>query len=327
MDIAREAGVSTQTVSRVVNNSSRVADSTRKKVQEIIRRSNYRPNRAARILANQQSLTIGLIIPNVANPYYPEIVHGIEAVAAEHGYSVLLYNTERKPEREQKALDLLEEYRVAGVVVCAAVLPDQMLIPLLERQQAVMVINRILPDNVAGRVMIDFKQGVREAVRHLFETGKKNIAYLSYEPSIYYSNPSRKAGFLQALEDLGWDMASEFIVPCNLSVDSGYETTLSLLREHPNIDGIICYNDIVAIGALRACVESKKRVPEDVGIIGCDNILMARYVTPPLTSISISQYELGATTGRMLLQRIKKDKNLSETIFTPTLVIRESTKR
>lgn len=327
IDIAREAGVSTQTVSRVVNDSDRVAEVTRHKVKEIIRRFNYRPNRAARILASQQSHTIGLIIPNVANPYYPEIVHGIEAVAADLGYSVLLYNTERQPERERKALELLEEYRVAGVVICAPVLPDNQLISLLERQQAVMVINRILPDTVAGRVMIDFKHGMIEAVNHLIEVGKKNLVYLSYEPSFYYSNPARKAGFTQALKESGWDMSSEFIIPCNLSVVSGYETTHTLLIDHPEVDGIICYNDIVAIGALKACVESKRMIPEEIAVVGCDNILMARYISPPLTSISISQYELGTSTGRMLIERIRKEVSCSEMVFTPSLVIRASTKR
>lgn len=325
IDIAREAGVSTQTVSRVVNKSDRVAESTRARVVELIQRLNYRPNRAARILASQQSHTIGLIIPNVANPYYPEVVHGIEAVAAEQGYSVLLYNTERQPERERKALELLEEYRVAGVVMCAAMLPDEELIPLLERQQAAVVINRVLPDLIAGRVMVDFKSGMIEAVHHLKQIGRSKLAFLSYEPSVFYSNPARKEGFFQGLYETGLDASSAVVAPCGRNVADGYEVTKKLIKEHPDVDGVICFNDIVAIGTLKGCAESNRLVPEDIAVIGCDNILMARYVSPALTSIGISQYDLGITTGKILMARIRKEKISSETIFTPKLIIRSST--
>lgn len=325
VDIAREAGVSTQTVSRVVNNARGVAEQTRKKVQDIINKTNYRPNRAARSLASQRSLTIGLVIPNVANPYYPEIVHGVEYVAAEEGYSVLLYNTERKVERETKALQLLEEYQVAGVLLCAAALPDEELIRMLGRQQASVIINRILPGDNVGRILVDYRTGVKEAVNYLVRCGRRTIAYLSYESSRYYSNPMRLAGYTEALQEAGLDFSSELIIATEQGIRGGYEAATRLLSQRPDINAIICYNDIVAIGALRACHERGKHVPNDIALIGCDDILMAQYVSPALTSLRVSQYDLGQMAGKMLIERIRKEKKVSEIILTPNLIIREST--
>lgn len=327
LDIAREAGVSTQTVSRVVNNNPGVAEATRDRVNEIILKRNYRPSRAARALASQRSLTIGLVIPNVANPYYPEIVHGVEAIAAQEGYSVLLYNTERIVEREIKALELLEEYRVAGVLMCAAVLPDDILIHLLGRQQAAVIINRILQDDKLGRILVDYKAGTKEAVRHLIGAGCRNIAYLSYEASRYYNNPERISGYSEALGEAGIEILPGLVIATEQGIPGGYEATKRLLAAGLIVDGIFCYNDIVAIGALKACLESGKRVPDDICIVGCDDILMAQYVTPALTSLHVSQYDLGVMAGKMLIDRIQKEKINTEIILTPKLVIRESTKK
>lgn len=325
IDIAREAGVSTQTVSRVVNNNRGVAEQTRKKVLEIIKSRNYRPSRAARSLASQRSLTIGLIIPSVANPYYPEIVHGVESIAAAEGYSVLLYNTERKPEREMKALELLEEYQVAGVLLGAAALPDEMLIYLLGRQQAAVIINRALPEGSAGSILVDYRSGIKCVVHHLVQCGCRNIAYLSYEASRYYSNPMRFAGYKEGLHEAGIAFLEEFVVPTEQGIPGGYEATQRLLSECPRVDGIVCYNDIVAIGALKACQEFKRRVPEDISIVGCDDILMAQYVSPALTSLRVSQFDLGLMAGKMLIDRIQKTATSSEILLSPKLIIREST--
>lgn len=327
IDIAREAGVSTQTVSRVVNNNRGVAEQTRKKVQEIIQNRNYRPSRAARSLASQRSLTIGLIIPSVANPYYPEIVHGVESIAAAEGYSVLLYNTERKPEREMKALELLEEYQVAGVLMGAAALPDETLVYLLARQQAAVIINRTLPDGSAGRILVDYRTGIKQAVLYLVQCGCRNIAYLSYEASRYYSNPMRMAGYEEGLSEAGLSLTKKIVIPTEQGIPGGYEATQRLISSYPHSDGIICYNDIVAIGALKACHEFRRSVPDTISIVGCDDILMAQYVSPALTSLRVSQYDLGLMAGKMLIDRIQKNRTSSEILLTPKLIIRDSTQK
>lgn len=325
-DVAREAGVSTQTVSRVLNNKGEISPTTRRLVTDVIQRLGYRPNAVARSLVTRRTLSLGLVVPDIANPFFPEIARGAEDVALAAGYSVFLCNTIEHAEREIAVLRLLEEKRVDGVVVCSARLPDEQLVPLLKRHQAVVLVNRTVPNGTAGTVRVDDASGTRQAVGHLHAGHRGKLAMLA-GPENSHSGRERVRGFRDALRDAGGPEDPSLIVSCPPYLEGGYQAATGLLSPSRGIDGLVCYNDLVAIGALQACHDLGVRVPDDVAIVGCDDILLARLVTPSLTTMRVSKYEIGASAVRMLLGRIAGSGHRSErteVVIRPELVARAS---
>lgn len=322
-DVAREAGVSTQTVSRVINNKAEISPSTRELVMEVIERLGYRPSSVARSLATNRTLAIGLVVPDIANPFFPEIARGAEDTLRERGYEIFLCNTIEDPEREKAVLSALEDKRVDGAIICSSRLPEDQLFPRLRRQQAVVLVNRPAPPELAGSVCVDDACGTVQAVQHLLSAGREVIGFLSGPPRSH-SARERTRGFEQALSAAGRGSAPELMVPCAPDHEGGHEAALSLLSGRRDIDGLICYNDLVAVGALRACAELGLGVPDDVSIVGCDDIMIAGLISPSLTTIHVSKYEIGATAARMLLDRIGGRHEPSEAILKPELVVRKS---
>src|SRR6266498_5033276 len=174
-DVAREAGVSSQTVSRVINNKGEISIDTRSSVQAVIARLGYRPSSIARSLATKRTHTIGLSVPDIANPFWPEIARGVEDVTWERGYHVFLCNTTEAPEREETILQLLEDKRVDGVIVAGSRLPDDRLLPLIEKHRAAVLVNRVLAGSVAGSVRIDAAHGAMLAINHLLARQRRRI--------------------------------------------------------------------------------------------------------------------------------------------------------
>src|SRR5215207_2487360 len=182
-DVAREAGVSSQTVSRVINNKGELKPETRRSVIEVIERMGYRPSSIARSLATNRTFTLGLSVPDIDNPFWPGIARGIEEVAWEHGYHVFLCNTTEDPKREEAVLQLLEDKRVDGVIVAGSRLPDERLLPLIEQHRAAVLVNRVLAGGAAGSVRIDVAHGANLAVSHLIERQHRRIGLLAGPPT------------------------------------------------------------------------------------------------------------------------------------------------
>jgi LacI family transcriptional regulator len=322
-DVAEEAGVSTQTVSRVINDRHDVSPETRQHVQAVIDRLGYRPNRAARNLASARNPLIGLIISDITNPYYPEIVRGVESIALEHKYNVLLHNTDGQFTREQHALDLLEEHRADGVIICAPRLDDALLSAYLHRQNAAVVVNR-LPTEGIGSVRVDDYHGAYLATRMLIEAGRQRIGYIGNRSSPY-SGPQRFAGFCAALAEAGLPVDERRISYSGVSIDKAYEAAQSLLASAPDIDALVCFNDLIAIGVVRASHAAGLRVPEDMSVVGFDDIPLAALVTPSITTVQIDKFGLGVQAARMLFEHINRKTPLREEIIVPTLIQRQST--
>lgn len=322
-DVAREAGVSTQTVSRVINNKAEITATTRESVMKVIERMGYRPSGVARSLATNKTLAVGLVVPDIANPFFPEIARGAEDALREKGYEIFLCNTIEDPERETAVLSALEDKRVDGAIICSSRLPDEQLFPRLQRQQAVVLVNRPAPPEIASSVCVDDASGTMQAVHHLLKTGCEVIGFLS-GPLRSHSARQRAQGFEKALSATDRQPEPNLMVSCAPDNEGGYDAALSLLSERRDIDGLICYNDLVAVGALKACSELGLSVPGDVSIIGCDDIMVAGLISPALTTIRVSKYELGATAARLLLDRIAGHYEKSEVVLEPELVVRES---
>ncbi|MCK4793599.1 MAG: LacI family DNA-binding transcriptional regulator [Desulfobacteraceae bacterium] len=322
-DVAKEAGVSSQTVSRVVNRKGEISPETRKHVLEVIKRLGYRPSSIARSLATNHTLTLGLVVPDIANPFFPEIARGIEDVAWEEGYGVILCNTLENLQREEAAIRSLEDKRVDGIIVCSARLPDEMLLELLKPQRAVVLVNRVIPEQVGGMVAVDDVFGATTAVKHILANGRQSIGFLA-GPVRSHSSRQRSIGLKQALAEAGIDPHPPLEIPCTPDVSGGCAAAGDLLGDHPEIDALVCYNDLVAVGALQACSERNLHVPQDVAVVGYDDIPLAALVRPALTTLRVCKYEIGADAARMLLRQIGEQKREREIFHKPELVIRES---
>jgi LacI family transcriptional regulator len=322
-DVAREAGVSTMTVSRVINSKGEISNTTRERVQQAIDRLGYRPSAIARGLATRRTRTLGLIVPDITNPFFPEIVRGAEDTAWQAGYTVVLCSTVEDPAREEASLHRLEDNRVDGVILCSARLPDDALRPLLKRHPAAVLINRHTTDEIAGTIQIDDAYGTLRAVHHLLAGHRTTIGFLA-GPPLSHSGTKRREGYTNALEATGHGVDETLIEPCAPNETGGYEAAKALLERRPEVDGLVCYNDLVAIGALQASTELGRRVPEDIAVVGCDDIRLASLVTPALTTLRIDKYELGAQAMRMLLGRLEHKRAGTEVTIKPELIVRAS---
>jgi LacI family transcriptional regulator len=306
-DVAREADVSLMTVSRVVNNKEGISELTRARVQEIVDRLGYRPSDIARGLATQRTGTLGLVVPDSANPFFSEVARGVEHLAYANGYNVFLCNTDEDLQRELAILRSLEEKRVDGVIMCSPRLDDATLREELTYHEAVVLINRALDDsNGICTLVINDEAGGQVATQHLLEAGHRQIGFIA-GPELSYSGRQRAKGYRLALEQAGLVHDDNLVRHCTPMVDCGKESALDLLSHNPEITALFCYNDLVAVGALQASIELERNVPDDLAIVGFDDIPLALLVTPPLTTCHVPRYELGSRAMIMLLDYINGD--------------------
>jgi LacI family transcriptional regulator len=326
-DIARKAGVSMMTVSRVINHKGEVSAATRQRVQEIINRLGYRPSGIARSLATRHSGTIGLVIPDVSNPFFADVARGAEHVACAEGYNIFLCNTEEDSQRELTVMHSLEEKRVDGVVLFSR-LESRQLIEMLKHHPAAVLINRQISkrNNITaiGTVRLDDVLGGQLATRHLLDRGHRAIGFLTGPPTSH-SGRARAKGYRQALTAAGLPLNPLWEHHCAPTVEGGQAAGRDLLCAQPELTALFCYNDLVAVGALQACVELGRVVPRDLAVSGYDDIPLAALVTPPLTTCRAPRYDLGAEAVHLLLNRIRGcAEPCEDVVLQPQLVIRAS---
>jgi len=326
-DVASQAGVSLMTVSRVINNKGDVSNETRQRILEIISNLGYRPSGIARSLATKETYTIGLVVPDVSNPFFADVTKGVERLAYSKGFHVFLCNTEEDPQRELAVIQSLEEKRVDGLILCSSRLEEEKLVDALANLPAVVLINRRLHqigEDTFDSVILDDERGGWMATQHLIQSRHQYIGFLAGPPASY-SAAGRCRGFLSALQEAGIKLVEGWISHCHPSVKGGYEAACNLLASYPELTALFCFNDLVAVGALQACDELKRRVPEDLAIIGHDDIPVADLVSPALTTCRVPRYELGAKAVNALLERLRDcPGECNQTVLQPELVIRES---
>ena len=323
-DVAREANVSLMTVSRVVRNKEDVSEATRTRVLEVIDRLGYRPDGIARGLVTQRTGTLGLVMPDVANPFFSDIALAVENEAYEKCYNVFLCNTGEDPRREMDMLRLLQEKRVDGIVLCSSRLDDDELSQVIEQYGAVVLINRRVSIDHAGAVLVDHEQGGHAGTMHLLDRGHREIGFLA-GPTFSRGGQQRAQGYYTALKVNGISRNQNRELTCSPTIEGGYRAAGELLSNHPETTALFCYNDLVAIGALRACADLGYHVPDDVAIVGFDDIPLAGLVTPSLTTCHVTRYELGVQAATMLLRKLGNGHEPYEEItLQPDLMIRES---
>jgi LacI family transcriptional regulator len=312
------------TVSRVINNKGEISETTRKRVQETIDQLGYRPSSIARGLVTDRTGTVGLVVIDNANPFFSEVARGVEDVAYAEGYNVFLCNTEEDIAREIAVLQSLEEKRVDGVILCSSRLDDDDLKAALRHYSAVVLVNRTAPVEQFGTIVLDDEKGAQIATEHLIQSGHRAIGFLA-GPRRSRSGQMRVKGYRTTLEACGLTYNAEWVRQCLPVVESGQEIAQALLNDHPELTAMICHNDLTAVGALQACTDAGRRVPDDVAVVGFDNIPLAAWVTPPLTTCDFPKYQLGSQAMQMLLARINDCSQGCENIVVqPELIVRAS---
>lgn len=323
-DVAELAGVSYQTVSRVINNRPDVSDATRERVQKVIAETGYRPSHIARSLVTARTATIGLVVPDISNPFFSAIARGAEQVASANNYTILLCNTGEDTSREMEVLNILQERYVDGVIVCGLRQEEAPLKKALPQFRAIVLVNRRLRDMRFPAVLVDDLLGGYLTTQHLIKMGHTAIGFVA-GPMASYSGIKRSQGYEQALAEVGIEPKEDWVQHCLPTVADGEKATRLLLNRCPELSAVFCYNDLVALGALRYCAASGKRVPEDIAIAGFDDIMLASVVSPALTTCHVPREELGTLAASMLLDCINEAVNgCKEVMIKPELIVRAS---
>ncbi|MEZ4770490.1 MAG: LacI family DNA-binding transcriptional regulator [Caldilineales bacterium] len=323
-DVAREAGVSLMTVSRVINDKGDVSDDTRQRVLAVVERLDYRPSGIARSLATRRTGTIGLLVPDISNPFFADVARGVADEAYEEEYSVFLCSSDEEPARELEFVASLEEKRVDGLIACSSRLSSGQLVSVLGRHSNVVLINRRSADSHASTVLADDEAGACMIVEHLVRAGHRTIAYLA-GPAASYSGTARLAGYRSVLELSGIAFHPDLVRQCAPTADGGAAAAEALLALRPDITALFCYNDLVAVGALRACADQQLAVPDRIAVTGFDDIAIAGLVVPPLTTCRVPRYEIGVQATKALLTQINGEPcNGCEMVLPVELVVRAS---
>lgn len=324
-DVARRAGVSLMTVSRVVNNKGDISEETSLRIREIIKQLGYRPSGIARSLATKHSGTLGLVVPDNSNPFFSAVARGAEHLAYQEGYNIFLCNTEEETDREYAVLCSLEEKGVDGVILCSSRLEENKLREVIAYLPAVVLMNRRLDEEGIACVLNDERCSSKMAIEHLVDRGHRAIGMLAGPPNSY-SGRHRARAYCEAMQELGLEPGNGWLMNCPPMVEGGMRATQEMLAAHPELTALICFNDLVAVGALKACAEAGLSVPGDIAVVGHDDIPLAELVTPALTTCRMSQYEMGQQAVKLLLECIggRQEEGCKEILMAPQLVIRAS---
>lgn len=327
-DIARAAGVSHSTVSRALSDSPLVNPQTKARIQRLAREMGYSPDARARSLVMGQTRTVGVVVTTIADPFAAQVVQGIERAAQDNGYTVILCTSGAEREREMAAVEMLRSKRVDAVIVTSSRVGALYQEHLEHIGVPIVLINN---HNEQGRytysVSVDNLHGGYMATSHLIQLGHQRIAYVS-RPADIKSNQERQAGYQQALSQAGLPFDPALIVTGTGRVGGGERALPQLMALDPPPSAVFCYNDLTAIGLIHAARQHGLSVPRDLSVVGFDDILLASYISPPLTTVAQPMDEMGRRAVQMALALIPGGQaQVSDIVLQGRLVVRESTSR
>lgn len=325
-DVAKEAGVSIATVSRVLNDVNVVNEETKKKVQEAIKKLGYRPNIIARSLKTQRTKTIGILVPDISSQFYPEVVRGAEDVANIYDYNVMLCNSDFDLEKEKEYLKVMREKMVDGLIYMSSYLDKEMLELIKELQVTTVLVESKDEEGKLPSVTIDGVQAAYEGTKYLIEKGNKNVAFIG----THRHNPNAWAirfdGYIKALKEAGIEPNEDIMYFNDLKSKTGYDGVESMLKKS-KFDAIFCSSDEIAMGAINSLRDQGIRVPEDVDVVGFNDIYTASIFYPKLTTVSQPMYDMGSVAMRLLIKLIGKNPVEEKHFILPhDLIKRDSCK-
>ena len=328
-EIANAAGVSIATVSKVVNGKDHnITPATRQRVLETINELNYVPNRIASSMITKNTYTIGLVIPDITNPFFPEVARGVEDYANQAGYHVVLCNSDNNLKKESTYIYMLQEKMVDGIIITSSTssVREESARNYMKIGIPIITVDRDMKDfKTQGKILVDNTKGAFEAVSYMIEKGYKKILHLSGSMN---STPSiqRFEGYKNALKYHNIDFDPDLYLEGTYDVEWGYEGIKKIMDKKIDFDSVFCGNDLIAIGAMKAIKELRFRIPEDIGIMGFDNIYIAGVVTPSLSTVNQPNYKMGYKAAELLINFIKNpSKPEDEVVLETELIIREST--
>jgi len=323
-DVAKEARVSVYTVSAVMNKAAQVSGALQKRVEAAIRKLNYRPNLLARSLARRQTHTIGIVVTDIANPFFPLVVRGAEDVLQKAGYSTLLCNSDDNADKEAHYLEFLLSKRVYGIMLVKT--PGRLSAAVRQMLADVNIpvglIMRACSDVKGDLVMTDDRQGAFEAVSHLARVGHKRIGFVG-GPHTVSNAKSRRQGYLEALQENSLQDSADLAFEGDYRFESGYRAGLTLLPRRP--DAVFVANYLMMVGFMKAADEMALRCPEDFGIVSFDDYPWLGSFRPRMTTVELPKYELGEQSAQLLLERIAGTRAKVTTVrLMPQMRVRES---
>jgi LacI family transcriptional regulator len=321
--IAKRAGVSIGTVSNVINNTTPVKDNLRRRVSEAIKQLQYHPSRLAQGFRRNKTTILGMIIPDITNPFFPAVVRGAEDIAYQNSYRLVLCNADNDPAKEIEYLRELRSYRMAGLVLIPSVMSQINALADLELGDIPVVCIDRRPSNWEGdSVTVDNARGTEEATRHLLGMKHRDIAIITGSLDLA-SAVGRLQGYRAAMRDHTIDPA--YIQEGRFDRLSGYEKMNALLRLRPRPTAVVASNDLIALGALAAIREAGLHCPDDISLVGFDDLEISEFTNPPLTTVAQPGYQMGAKGVNLLLRRLKTpDEKPEALVLMPELKIRQS---
>lgn len=324
-DVAREAGVSIATVSRVLNDIDVVNEDTKKKVLDAIKKLGYRPNIVARSLKTQRTKTIGILVPDISSGLYPEIVRGAEDVANIYDYNVILCNSDFDDEKEKEYLRVLKEKMVDGVIYMSSSLQEETLDIINELDLKTVLVESKDKEERLPSVTIDNIKAEEEATNYLLNHGATKVAYVGVDKNRMNAWGDRYIGYENALINKGLNLDNDLIYTNGLKVKAGYEAIEYFENTGKEYDAVVCASDEIAMGVINALREHGKKVPGNVSVIGFNDNGVSSVFYPKITTIKQPSYDMGSVAMRMLIKILnKKELEESQFVLDYKLIERES---
>ncbi|MCZ8517937.1 MULTISPECIES: LacI family DNA-binding transcriptional regulator [Paenibacillus] len=332
-DIASEAGVSVATVSRVLNNTAPVKESTRFKIMELIDKYQFQPNALARSLTKKETGTVGVIVPDITNPFFPEVFSGIEREARDMGYTFFLCDTLGDYERESQYLHILREKQVDGIIFLGGRINLTKCSPALVHEVVetaaripLVLVNGSLPGTSLHRVVTDESKGAEMATQYLVDIGHTDIAFIAGNDNMTTTAQKVRA-YKRVMARNGLEVPKDRVLFGDFSMASGERSMEIILNQTNRPSAVLCVNDYTAVGAVKAAMKSGIAIPAEMSIVGFDDIPLASAIYPELTTVKQQMETLGGTSVHVLHKLIMKERVKKVTVIEPELVVRQSTKR
>ncbi len=325
-DVAEYVGVHHSTVSRALSRDkqAKISATVVRRVERAAEKLGYMPNLVASSLKQNRSFAIGVLIPDLTNPVFPPIIRGIQSYVESLGYTVIIANTDDEEDKEQQALRMLQERSIEGVIVATARREDPIVDECIEREIPIVLVNRTVDRSGVNAVILDEDFAIREALNHLFALGHKHIAHIAgpQHTSTGYERARTFKNYMR-IHDLD---ASLVVATDKFTVDEGFRAVQELLQVNDRFTAIVAASDLIALGCIDALAEAGRRVPDDVSVVGGNDIPFLSRMNPALTTVSIPKYEMGDQAAKVLMELISGERQQSMVMrMQPRLVVRSST--
>ncbi|MCX7694801.1 MAG: LacI family transcriptional regulator [Caloramator sp.] len=323
-DVAKKANVGVGTVSRVINNHPSVSENIRKRVLEAIEELDYKPNAIARSLKINSTKTIGVIIPDISSAFYPEIVRGIEDVAKDYNYTIILFNTDLKLLKEKDALNIIKEKKADGILFISNTVSKNLKKELKKVGIPIVLVSTKDEEGEFHNVIIDNEIAAYEAVRYLIKLGHKRIAMIAGMKNDPNAGIPRLEGYKRALKESNIEFDENLIFYGNYKFKSGYEAMKNIIKLKDKPTAIFAASDTMAVGAASCAMQMGFKIPEDISIVGFDGIELAEYFYPSITTIKQPRYDMGRKGMETLLKLINGEEAPKNIVMDFELVERKS---